>query len=324
MGTLVRVVLYARTAAEGDAAAQAAFDRIAALDARLSDYRDDSEVRRSRPRSRGHAGRRQRRSLRRCSPHRTRWRAAPAAPSTSPPAASRISGAGPAASTRCPSAAAVEAARLAGGHARVHLDAGRRTVTLATAGVALDVGGIAKGYAADAALRRAARAWHHRRARRPRRRHRGRRSAARSLGVDRGGASSGRLRQGCGAGARAALDRARERRGLDFRRRRAVDDRRRRSLLARDRPPHRLAAHRPRRSTTVLAPRGLDADALSTAIGVLDDAAGAALPGAGRARRPAGALAARRHRRWRRRPPDFELARHHRARARRHHLRGTP
>ena len=44
MGTLVRIVLYADTAAAGEAAAQAAFARIAAIDARLSDYRDDSEV----------------------------------------------------------------------------------------------------------------------------------------------------------------------------------------------------------------------------------------------------------------------------------------
>jgi thiamine biosynthesis lipoprotein len=44
MGTLVRIVLYADTAAAGEAATQAAFARIAAIDARLSDYRDDSEV----------------------------------------------------------------------------------------------------------------------------------------------------------------------------------------------------------------------------------------------------------------------------------------
>ena len=44
MGTLVRIVLYAPGAAVGDPAAKAAFDRIAALDAALSDYRDSSEL----------------------------------------------------------------------------------------------------------------------------------------------------------------------------------------------------------------------------------------------------------------------------------------
>ena len=44
MGTLVRLVLYADTAADVEAAARAAFARIAAIEARLSDYRDDSEV----------------------------------------------------------------------------------------------------------------------------------------------------------------------------------------------------------------------------------------------------------------------------------------
>ena len=44
MGTLVRIVLYADSRPAGEAAAAAAFARIAALDARLSDYRDDSEV----------------------------------------------------------------------------------------------------------------------------------------------------------------------------------------------------------------------------------------------------------------------------------------
>mgnify|MGYP005835772669 CR=1 FL=1 len=44
MGVPVRVVLYARDEAAGEAAARAAFDEIARLDAMLSDYRRDSVV----------------------------------------------------------------------------------------------------------------------------------------------------------------------------------------------------------------------------------------------------------------------------------------
>lgn len=44
MGTPVRIVLYARDAAEADAAARDAFAEIAAIDAAMSTYRDDSEI----------------------------------------------------------------------------------------------------------------------------------------------------------------------------------------------------------------------------------------------------------------------------------------
>ena len=47
----------------------------------------------------------------------------------------------------------VAAARAAGGFAKVRLDPRRRTVTLAEAGIEIDAGGIAKGYAAEEALR---------------------------------------------------------------------------------------------------------------------------------------------------------------------------
>lgn len=46
MGLPVRIVLYAGDARSGDMAARAAFDRIAALDQMMSDYRPDSELRR--------------------------------------------------------------------------------------------------------------------------------------------------------------------------------------------------------------------------------------------------------------------------------------
>ena len=46
MGTLVRIQLYAPDAGRADAAFRAAFERIAQLDAIMSDYRSDSEVNR--------------------------------------------------------------------------------------------------------------------------------------------------------------------------------------------------------------------------------------------------------------------------------------
>ena len=51
-----------------------------------------------------------------------------------------------------PSADALASARRAAGFAHLHLDPARQTATLLRPGMALDLGGIAKGYAADAAL----------------------------------------------------------------------------------------------------------------------------------------------------------------------------
>jgi thiamine biosynthesis lipoprotein len=152
MGTLVRIVLYAASQTEGEAAAAAAFARIAALDARLSDYRDDSEL-------------------------TALSRAAVGAPvplshdlyailAASDTLARRTGGAFDMTAGRLthlwrsarrlsawPEAARVAEARAAGGHAKVRLDPRRRTATFAEAGIELDPGGIAKGYAADEALR---------------------------------------------------------------------------------------------------------------------------------------------------------------------------
>ena len=150
MGTLVRIALYAPLAAgRGGGRARAAFDRIAALDRTLSDYRPEASWRRC-----ARAGRRPIPSATTCSPcssasdalpaHRRRlrrdrrplthlwrrarrlsdWPAAERVAEHAPPADSSPSGSTP-----------------------------RRTVTLAEAGHELDVGGLAKGYAADAALR---------------------------------------------------------------------------------------------------------------------------------------------------------------------------
>jgi thiamine biosynthesis lipoprotein len=152
MGTLARIVLYADSQPSGDAAAAAAFARIAELDARLSDYRDDSEVSAL---SRAAAG-----------------VAIPisadlfAILDRSDALARRTGGAFDVTAGRLthlwrrarrlnawPEAGRVDEARAAGGYRKVQLDPRRRTATLAEAGLVIDAGGIAKGYAADEALR---------------------------------------------------------------------------------------------------------------------------------------------------------------------------
>jgi thiamine biosynthesis lipoprotein len=152
MGTLVRIVLYAPSTSAGEAAAAAALARIAALDARLSDYRDDSEVAAL---SRAPVG-----------------VAVPlsddlfAILDASETLSRRSGGAFDVTAGRLthlwrrarrlnawPDAGRVADARAAGGAAKVQLDRRRRTATLTEAGIELDAGGIAKGYAADQALR---------------------------------------------------------------------------------------------------------------------------------------------------------------------------
>lgn len=151
MGTLVRIKLYAANPEQATAGLRAAFDRIAQLDQSLSDYREDSEL--------------------------NRLCRAPAATPTPASAdlfrvlaasqklAEESEGAfditlGPIVrlwrqarkENRLPSREALSEAADRCGYRKLHLDAARQTVTLDQAGMQLDVGGIAKGYAADAAL----------------------------------------------------------------------------------------------------------------------------------------------------------------------------
>ena len=151
MGTTFRVVLYAPDAETAARASRAAFARIADLDARLTDYRADSELMRA---SREAVG-----------------RAVPVGAdlfgvlSIAQRLAVRTDGAfdvTAGALTRLwrrarrqnalPDPADFEAARRATGYRLMQLDADDRTVRLERDGMGLDVGGIAKGYAADRAL----------------------------------------------------------------------------------------------------------------------------------------------------------------------------
>lgn len=151
MGVRTRIVLYAAEPAQAEQAAGAAFDRIAALDACLSDYRPDSELSRlSDAAGRGPipASDDLMRMLEASNqvaaasdggfdvtvgPLVTLWRAA------------RRDG-------RLPDEAALDKARRKVGWADLLIDRSRGTVELRREGMRLDVGGIGKGFAAQEAV----------------------------------------------------------------------------------------------------------------------------------------------------------------------------
>ena len=151
MGTLFRIVLYAPPGADGPAAARAAFLRIGELDRLLSDYNPESEAMRLCRQPAGTAlavsadlfALLQRSQLLAASTDGAfdvtlgaltqLWRT------------SRRTGS-------LPVPEALAAARQASGHIHLRLDPARRTVTFLRPGLRLDFGGIAKGYAAEAAL----------------------------------------------------------------------------------------------------------------------------------------------------------------------------
>lgn len=151
MGTMVRIVLYAADAAAARGAADAAFARVAALDETLSDYRDTSEVTRV---SRASGGGptpvsddlfrvlRASQSMARATggafdatagPLTLLWRAARRR-------------------SELPDAGRLDAALGCVGYDRMELDEVDRTVRLKATGMQLDLGGIAKGFAADEAV----------------------------------------------------------------------------------------------------------------------------------------------------------------------------
>jgi FAD:protein FMN transferase len=149
MGTVVRLALYSSDQATAAAAARAAFDRIADLEATLSDYRDSSEVSRLTAGSAVPVGRDLFAILVEA---KELWR--------------RSGGAfdvtvGPVVhlwrrtlrTGDWPDPARRQAALGLVGSEKMHLDAAARTVRLERAGMRIDLGAIAKGYAGDEALR---------------------------------------------------------------------------------------------------------------------------------------------------------------------------
>jgi len=152
MGTLVRITIYAPGEEAANTAFRAAFERIRRLDQILSDYRADSELTRV---TREPAG-----------------RAVPvsddlfAVLDASQDLANATGGAfditqGPVVqlwrdarkNARVPDPAALKAAAGRSGFRKLHLDPRNQTATFDTAGMSLDVGAIGKGYAAGEAIK---------------------------------------------------------------------------------------------------------------------------------------------------------------------------
>lgn len=152
MGGRVRIALYARTEADADAAAFAAFDAVADVDAAMSDYKEDSELSRFNRRS-------------------GQGDVAVSAPLMEVLQSARrfsaLSGGafdvtvGPAVQLwrrarkegHLPDAEDLRATLGRVGWNRLRLDPARGTARLDREGMRLDLGAIAKGYACDRALR---------------------------------------------------------------------------------------------------------------------------------------------------------------------------
>ena len=148
MGTLFRIALYAPDAEAAEKAADDAFALAARLERSFSDYQADSELMRLIAKREAVASPELFDILTRSQaiakatrgafditngPHTRNWRRA------------RITG-------ELPSPAAIAAAKAATGWKKLKLDPSTRRVTLTAPGMYLDLGGIAKGYTADAML----------------------------------------------------------------------------------------------------------------------------------------------------------------------------
>ena len=150
MGTDVRIVLYATDSLDARAAADAAFARIDSLNALLSDYEVDSELSRL--------------SGTYDEPVRVSadlWNVLSRAQQVSRASDGHFDvTVGPLTRlwrwamrrNQFPPEDALDAARIAIGYKHLQLDSSAQTVRLKRAGMRLDLGGIAKGYAADEAL----------------------------------------------------------------------------------------------------------------------------------------------------------------------------
>jgi thiamine biosynthesis lipoprotein len=149
MGTEARIVLYASSRDSADAAARAAFSRIAELEQRLSDYRRGSELSRAVRQPAGAV-------VPLSDDLFTVLRAALALSAETNGAfdvtVGTLTAQRRAASPQGHGAQACATAAIPGWRSIV-LDTGTRTMRLTKEGVRIDLGGIGKGYAADEALR---------------------------------------------------------------------------------------------------------------------------------------------------------------------------
>jgi FAD:protein FMN transferase len=151
MGTLYRVVLYAADDEGARAAADAAFDRVGQLDAMMTDYRDDSELMQLSARAGGPPVP--------VSPDLFRIIAASVQLAQETDGAFDIT-VGPVVKLwrharrtgELPDPERLAHARALVGSDKIRLDAEKQTVQLTVKDMRLDLGGIAKGYAAAEAL----------------------------------------------------------------------------------------------------------------------------------------------------------------------------
>jgi thiamine biosynthesis lipoprotein len=295
MGTTVRLVVYAADGEAAARAAHAAFARVAELDAVLSDYRPDSEL--SRLVARAGQG------------------ATPvgsdlfAILDASQRLAARTGGAFDMTAgalthlwrrarrlNEPPDPARIAEARSVSGSRHLRLDAGARTAEIRRVGVKLDPGGLAKGYAADAARDVLAR-----------------HGLRRALVVVGGDVSAGDPPPDA-TGWRVAVEslgpdplpaivvsRAAVSTSGDAEQWMTVNGTRYSHVI----DPRSGVPVTGRTSATVIAPRGIDADALSTALSVLSREEGttliAATPGAAalwQREQPDGTIGVQRSSRW--------------------------
>jgi FAD:protein FMN transferase len=151
MGTLVKITLYSSDEQAATKAFRVAFDRIADLDRILSDYKPDSELNHLTRTAVGHAVYVSHELFTVLAASQNLAEATSGAfDITQGPVIrlwreARTSG-------RVPDADALQEARSRSGYKKLHLDAARQTATLDQPGMALDVGAIGKGYAASEAL----------------------------------------------------------------------------------------------------------------------------------------------------------------------------
>jgi len=151
MGTVCEATAYAETAGAAGAAIDAAFDEIARLESVLSDYRQDSEL--SRMNRQAAAG------PFACGPDLYGFLSAAADLSRrtggafDPTVAPLVQAWDLRGEGRIPTLRQIGAALALVGASRLELDPGLRTVRFGVQGMALDPGGLGKGYALDAAGR---------------------------------------------------------------------------------------------------------------------------------------------------------------------------
>ena len=151
MGTTVSLVVYAAGRTEADTAARAAFTRVRDLDQRLSDYNPDSELMRASGAAVGRSVRVSRDLFHVLSIARTFSVRTDGAFDIAAGALTRVWRRARRQVT-LPTEAELADARAASGYRRLTLDETSQSMRLETSGTRLDLGGIGKGYAADAAL----------------------------------------------------------------------------------------------------------------------------------------------------------------------------